>query len=43
MVLVAQIATWAPHEQLAHLEQTLTDWQGDYDQVDDVLVIGIKL
>lgn len=41
--LLTQIAAWAPNEQLAHLEQTLSDWRGDYDQVDDVLVIGIRL
>lgn len=30
-------------EQRAQLEKTLKDWQGDYPQVDDILVIGFSL
>lgn len=29
-------------EQNRILEQTLTDWQGSYEQVDDILIIGMK-
>jgi len=29
-------------EQKHILEQTLTDWQGNYDQVDDILIIGMR-
>jgi len=29
-------------EQKQILEQTLTNWQGNYDQVDDILIIGMK-
>jgi len=29
-------------EQKQFLEQTLTNWQGNYDQVDDILIIGMK-
>jgi len=31
------------NEQLALLESTMDTWRGDYEQVDDMLVIGIKL
>ncbi|OJJ23217.1 hypothetical protein BKI52_02345 [marine bacterium AO1-C] len=31
------------NEQKLHLETTLAQWQGDLDQVDDILVMGIKL
>ncbi len=29
-------------KQMAFLDESIRDWQGDYDQVDDILVIGIK-
>ncbi len=29
-------------EQKQILEQTLNDWQGNYDQVDDILIIGMR-
>jgi ligand-binding sensor domain-containing protein len=29
-------------EQKQILEQTLTDWQGNYEQVDDILIIGMR-
>lgn len=29
-------------EQKRILEQTLTNWQGNYDQVDDILIIGMR-
>lgn len=29
-------------EQKQILEQTLADWQGNYDQVDDILIIGMR-
>jgi hypothetical protein len=30
-------------EQKEIFEQTFSDWQGDQEQVDDVLVMGFKL
>jgi hypothetical protein len=30
-------------EQFDILSQTVNDWIGDYEQIDDILVIGIKL
>ena len=30
-------------EQQAVLEDTLNEWKGEYDQVDDILVIGVKI
>jgi len=30
-------------EQGQRLKEELREWQGEYDQVDDILVIGIKL
>ena len=30
-------------EQKQNLEGAMTDWQGEYDQVDDMLIIGIKI
>lgn len=30
-------------EQKKELEKQLNDWKGDFEQVDDVLVIGIKV
>lgn len=31
------------NEQKAVLDQTLTGWQQDYEQIDDILVVGIKI
>ncbi len=41
--LLTQIAQMSVKEQLAFLDQTLAAWQGDLEQVDDVLVIGLKV
>jgi hypothetical protein len=30
-------------EQKIYLEQKLNDWQGQLEQVDDILVIGIRI
>jgi serine phosphatase RsbU (regulator of sigma subunit) len=32
-----------PEEQRKTLNDTIVDWQGDYAQVDDILVIGIRI
>lgn len=32
-----------PHEQKQQLVNHLQQWQGDHDQVDDILVIGVKI
>lgn len=41
--LLTQITEMEPGEQKQQLESILTDWQGDQEQVDDVLVIGVKI
>lgn len=41
--LLTQITEMEPAEQKQQLESILTDWQGDQEQVDDVLVIGVKI
>jgi hypothetical protein len=38
-----QIAPMDSATQRAHLEDTLLKWQGVQEQVDDVLVIGVKV
>lgn len=37
-----QIAPLTPGNQVVKLEETLRQWQGAHEQVDDILVIGIK-
>lgn len=32
-----------PEQQRAELNKTIVEWQGDYAQVDDILVIGIRI
>jgi serine phosphatase RsbU (regulator of sigma subunit) len=41
--LLAQIAPLTSPEQKEKLDQTLLSWQGGQEQVDDVLVIGVKV
>jgi serine phosphatase RsbU (regulator of sigma subunit)/HAMP domain-containing protein len=41
--LLTEIAALEPKEQKARLEKTLANWQGDQEQVDDILVIGVKV
>lgn len=41
--LLAEIAAWEPALQLTHLEETFAQWKGEYNQVDDVLVVGVRL
>lgn len=41
--LLTQVASLSPTDQKARLNKVLTDWQGDQEQVDDVLVIGVKV
>jgi serine phosphatase RsbU (regulator of sigma subunit) len=41
--LLAQIAPLPSGEQKEKLDQTLLSWQGAQEQVDDVLVIGVKV
>jgi serine phosphatase RsbU (regulator of sigma subunit) len=38
-----EIRNLPPVEQYFRLDQTFTEWKGNWEQVDDVLVIGIKL
>ncbi|MGZ4044241.1 MAG: SpoIIE family protein phosphatase [Bacteroidia bacterium] len=40
--LLTEISTLEPEEQKQKLNSTLAAWQGDQEQVDDVLVIGVK-
>ncbi len=41
--LLTQVSAMPIKEQLDHLDKTLSSWQGDLEQVDDVLVIGVKI
>ena len=41
--LLLQIAAMPPDEQKKYLDETLLKWQGGQEQVDDVLVIGVKI
>lgn len=41
--LLIQITELQPAAQKQQLDAILTDWQGDQEQVDDVLVIGVKI
>ena len=41
--LLAQIAPLTSNEQKIKLDETLLSWQGGQEQVDDVLVIGVKV
>ena len=41
--LLLQIAALQPDEQKKYLDETLLKWQGGQEQVDDVLVIGVKI
>lgn len=37
-----KIQEYGLEDQKQILEQTLADWQGNYDQVDDILIIGMR-
>ena len=41
--LLTEIASLGSKDQKKKLESILTDWQGEQEQVDDVLVIGVKI
>lgn len=41
--LLTQVSAMPIKEQFEHLDKTLSSWQGDLEQVDDVLVIGVKV
>ncbi|MBL7911493.1 MAG: SpoIIE family protein phosphatase [Bacteroidia bacterium] len=41
--LLTQIATKPVKEQMNYLDKKLADWQGDLEQVDDVLIIGLRV
>lgn len=41
--LLTNISTQSPDMQKETLDSTLVKWQGEHEQVDDVLVIGVKI
>ena len=41
--LLQQIAPLDSFEQKETLHKTLLDWQGIHEQVDDILIIGVKI
>ncbi len=41
--LLMEICNLQPLEQYFKLDQAFNEWKGNYEQVDDVLIIGIKL
>ena len=40
--LLSEIAEKSPGEQIKSLEKSLIEWQGKFERVDDILVIGFK-
>ena len=41
--LLVGISHLGMKEQLAHLDQAFNDWKGDYEQLDDVCLFGVKI
>lgn len=41
--LLCEISSLSAHNQVQQLEQSLVSWQGNYERVDDILVIGFKV
>ena len=41
--LLVQIEEKPMHEQKNILTKTITEWRGDIEQVDDVLVMGVRI
>ncbi|MBP9070134.1 MAG: SpoIIE family protein phosphatase [Bacteroidia bacterium] len=41
--LLLQVSSYAITEQKQVLDKALTDWQGTHEQVDDVLLIGVRI
>jgi serine phosphatase RsbU (regulator of sigma subunit) len=41
--ILLDISSREPGDQMAILGERLEQWQGNYDQIDDILVIGIKI
>lgn len=41
--LFGQIASLPPQSQRKQLEDTLANWKGEFEQVDDITIIGIRL
>jgi serine phosphatase RsbU (regulator of sigma subunit) len=41
--LLSSVQSQSMHEQKKVLEQTMTSWRGNLEQIDDILVIGIRL
>jgi serine phosphatase RsbU (regulator of sigma subunit) len=41
--LIASISSLPASEQALILNQTFEDWKGNHEQVDDMLVIGIRI
>ena len=41
--LLLEVSKYAINEQKQVLDKALTDWQGTHEQVDDVLLIGVKV
>ena len=40
-VLLQEIQSLSPNEQISRLDTELENWKGDTEQVDDILVIGV--
>jgi serine phosphatase RsbU (regulator of sigma subunit) len=41
--LILQVSDKKMNEQLTVIKETFKDWKGEYEQVDDVLVMGLKI
>jgi len=40
---ITELSTLSMNEQKSKLEQTMDAWMGSFDQIDDILIIGIKI
>jgi serine phosphatase RsbU (regulator of sigma subunit) len=41
--LIAEISSWQMSEQKNMLERNLNEWQGPVPQIDDILVVGMRI
>jgi serine phosphatase RsbU (regulator of sigma subunit) len=43
LLVSMSVSGYSMHEQKEILDKTITDWRGERDQLDDILVVGVKL
>jgi hypothetical protein len=42
-IFLSKIQDMIMHDQLLALEEEFNNWKGDIEQIDDVLIIGVKV